>query len=257
MNIIKSFIICLSMYSTIPMVNISWEEKSMKYIFFFLPVIGVILGLLEFLVLLMCDYFQVSSILYAGLSTALIILFTGGIHMDGYIDTIDALSSHGDSKKRQEILKDPHTGAFAIIYTVVYFILIFSTFENLYESISLPLLIIIFSLSRIFVLFLIANTKSAYNTGLLFTFSKNKNGKILSFYGLILLLLLSIFIFYYFHIYYLVMVMVLLIISSIILSFYFNKKFGGLSGDLAGFSVCIYELIILLASSIFGVSLWI
>ena len=53
------------------------------------------------------------------------------------------------------------------------------------------------------------------------------------------------------------MVMVLLIISSIILSFYFNKKFGGLSGDLAGFSVCIYELIILLASSIFGVSLWI
>ena len=32
---------------------------------------------------------------------------TGGIHLDGYADTCDALSSYGDREKKLEILKDP------------------------------------------------------------------------------------------------------------------------------------------------------
>ena len=40
---------------------------------------------------------------------------TGGIHLDGYADTCDALSSYGDTAKKLEILKDPHCGAFAVI----------------------------------------------------------------------------------------------------------------------------------------------
>ncbi len=43
----------------------------------------------------------------------------GGIHLDGYADTCDALSSYGDREKKLEILKDPHCGAFAVIRCAV------------------------------------------------------------------------------------------------------------------------------------------
>lgn len=33
----------------------------------------------------------------------------------GFADTIDAVSSYKDREKKLEILKDPHTGAFAVI----------------------------------------------------------------------------------------------------------------------------------------------
>ena len=43
--------------------------------------------------------------------------------MDGFIDTSDAAASYADKGKRLEILKDPHIGAFSVIYAAVYFVL--------------------------------------------------------------------------------------------------------------------------------------
>ena len=50
-------------------------------------------------------------------------LVTGGIHMDGFMDTMDAVHSYGDRTKKLEILKDPHLGAFAVICAAVYLLL--------------------------------------------------------------------------------------------------------------------------------------
>ena len=51
------------------------------------------------------------------------VLVTGGIHMDGFLDTTDALSSWQPREKKLEILKDSHAGAFAIIMGCSYFVL--------------------------------------------------------------------------------------------------------------------------------------
>ena len=63
MGLIKSFLICLSMYTTIPVPQISWDNKNMKYIFFMLPLVGIMLGLIEYLIYLFAVYFNISSIL--------------------------------------------------------------------------------------------------------------------------------------------------------------------------------------------------
>ena len=51
---------------------------------------------------------------------------TGGIHLDGYADTCDALCSYGDTQKKLDILKDPHCGAFAVIRLCSYFVAYFA-----------------------------------------------------------------------------------------------------------------------------------
>ena len=48
---------------------------------------------------------------------------TGGFHMDGFMDTKDALSSYQGKEKKLEILKDPHIGAFAVIHLLSYLLL--------------------------------------------------------------------------------------------------------------------------------------
>jgi len=45
--------------------------------------------------------------------------------MDGFCDTADALASNAGVQKRQEILHDPHSGAFAIIAVALYLLVFF------------------------------------------------------------------------------------------------------------------------------------
>ena len=52
--------------------------------------------------------------------TLLPILVTGGIHMDGFCDTCDALASHGDREKKLAIMKDSNAGAFAVLGCACY-----------------------------------------------------------------------------------------------------------------------------------------
>ena len=184
-------------------------------------------------------------------------LLTGGIHLDGYADTIDAVFCHGDIEKRRQVLSDAHTGAFAVIYTILYFMVMFASFENMYgENISVFIFILVFTISRILSLILIALVPSSVNRGLLYIFSSKENKKSLLIYAssflLVFIFLTYILMGYKFMI---ILLLILLIISTILIR-YFNKVFGGISGDLAGFSICVYEISALLSCSISRLVLW-
>jgi adenosylcobinamide-GDP ribazoletransferase len=77
------------------------------------------------------------------------IAITGGIHLDGFCDTSDALASHAEPERRREILKDPHTGAFAVINVAVYIVAYFALAACLPHDIRAERLLAIgFVLSR-------------------------------------------------------------------------------------------------------------
>ncbi len=252
MGLVKSFLLCFSIFTTIPVPNIKWEEKYMKNMLFFLPFIGIVLGIVEYAVFIVSVKYDLSSILYAAFSTTLIILFTGGIHLDGYADTVDAVSCHGDMEKRKMILQDAHTGAFALIYTVIYILLVFAAFENMYKELELIMLITAFTISRIVVLILIFYTKPAAQSGLLYNFVKNNNKKVLIIYSMVFLSVLLFFYTYSMDSFSGVGLLFILILLTFYLRLYFNKTFGGISGDLAGFSICLYEAVSLLFISVIG-----
>ena len=62
------------------------------------------------------------------------VFVTGGIHVDGLLDTSDALSSWQERSRRLEILKDSHAGAFAVITAAVYFIAWYGAYSQLFNS---------------------------------------------------------------------------------------------------------------------------
>lgn len=130
---LKSLIVAFSTYSKFPMPKIKWDEKSMKYSMCFFPLVGAVIGLCSVLCLYGLRVLGIGTVMTASLLTALPLLLSGGIHMDGFLDTMDAKSSYLPTEEKLRILKDPHTGAFAIISGLVYILLCFGGFCEVTE----------------------------------------------------------------------------------------------------------------------------
>ena len=124
MKWIHSLGIAFSMYSKIPVPKVRWTNEAMQYTFCFFPLVGVAEGALLWgmgMVLYgLRDRNRLPAIFVAIVLTILPLLVTGGIHMDGFLDTTDARRSYQEPEKKLAILKDPHTGAFALIGLGVY-----------------------------------------------------------------------------------------------------------------------------------------
>ena len=114
-SLFRSFAIAFSMYSKIPMPQFTWEKEDMKYSIVFFPLIGAVLFAVIGIIRCLGAIFDMGSIPTGLFMMAAIVLITGGIHVDGYMDCSDAFSSYADREKKLEILKDPHIGAFAVI----------------------------------------------------------------------------------------------------------------------------------------------
>ena len=118
MTILQTIAVAFAMFSALPVPQFEWNQKNMRYALCAFPLIGLVIGALWCL----CGALPLPVPVQVVGFCLLPVLVTGGIHLDGYADTSDALSSYGDREKKLEILKDPHCGAFAVIRLCTYFL---------------------------------------------------------------------------------------------------------------------------------------
>ena len=117
MIVFQTVAVALAMFSALPVPQFDWNEKNMRYALCAFPLVGVICGALWCL----CGALPLPDAAHAAGFCLIPVWVTGGIHLDGYADTCDALASYGDTAKKLAILKDPHCGAFAVIRLCSYF----------------------------------------------------------------------------------------------------------------------------------------
>ena len=118
----NNFKVAFAMFSKIPMPRADWTKENMKYMFCFFPFIGTVIGILTMAVAWLGLRFGYEPGFVTVVLVLIPVLVTGGIHVDGLLDTSDALSSWQERSRRLEILKDSHAGAFAVITAAVYFV---------------------------------------------------------------------------------------------------------------------------------------
>ena len=123
MHVLKGLVIAFASYTRIPMPQVDWSEENRRWSMCFFPLIGVAVGGLIWLWLALCDGLHIGPFLRGAIGAVLPLLVTGGIHMDGFMDVTDAMSSWQTKEKRLEILKDSHVGAFAVIACGTYLLL--------------------------------------------------------------------------------------------------------------------------------------
>lgn len=251
-KIAKAFIVAFSMYSKIPMPGFKWDSDDMKYHFCFFPFIGAVIGVLEFAWLKAFINFQFDRILFNLFAVAIPVLTTGGIHLDGFIDTMDALHSYQDREKKLEILKDPHVGAFGIICLVMYFVITIGFLFAATKFIAYICICFSFIISRALSGISVCVFKKAKSQGMAFSSGMNLNRNIVV---TVLALETAAAIgamFYLCNGNFLFPTVTVSVIGLVFLYYCFmsRKNFGGITGDLAGFLVCSAESAVVVSSGI-------
>ena len=110
----NAFCMCYGMFTALPCPYRPWDEDARDMMLVCLPIVGALLGLL-WAALGALGMMWLTPALRAALIAALPWLLTGFIHLDGYMDTCDAILSWRPLEQRLHILKDVHTGAFAVV----------------------------------------------------------------------------------------------------------------------------------------------
>ncbi|MDO4522338.1 MAG: adenosylcobinamide-GDP ribazoletransferase [Eubacteriales bacterium] len=240
MNLIYALMIAFAMYSKIPMPRVDWRKERMRYCLCFFPAIGAVIGVLMILWMRFGMYLVGNKSFHTAVLILIPVLVTGGIHLDGFLDTSDALSSYKSVEEKLEILKDSNAGAFAVIMGCCYFVLDFGVYSAVRIE-AMEILAVGFVLSRAFSAFAIVNFKKAKTSGLAALFSDMAQKQTITVACVIYAAACALVMLY------LSVPMGLAAIGMCGLSFlaYYRmayRKFGGMTGDLAGFFVQVCEL---------------
>lgn len=248
-SMINGLFIAFSMYSKIPVPQASWTEKNMRYALCFFPLVGAVLGGIGYGLYYLFVWSGLPAMLTAALVTVLPVLYTGGIHLDGFCDTVDAISSRQPRERKLEILKDSHAGAFAIIWCAVYFVAYFAAASVL--SLELyAIFALAYTFERALSAFSVINFRSA-KEGLVSTFRNAGQRTVVTVFSILWLaaaaagcvllspLLGSI-------------ALACGLVAYLLCVAAMYAMFGGISGDLAGWTVQVIEIVMLLAVAIGG-----
>lgn len=241
---INSFLIVVSFISIIPVPKKSipgWNSKSLRYFCIMLPVAGILFSFLWFILwFMLCRLVMLSDILRGFMMMIFTLALTGGLHMDGLMDTCDAVFSRRDRDTRLKILSDTHAGSFAVMGCMIIFVagtLLFSELLAYHVHTGIITLSFIPAYSRLGMSFILVNLPFAKDSGLavMLGSSRNKRDNIL-----LVIMLLS------FSLFTSKIIPVIMIIFTFLWGKLCMKIFGGITGDLLGAFVELSEVIMLM-----------
>ena len=241
MTILRSIIMALSLFTRIPMPTLDWQKNNMSFALAALPLIGLIIGALYCLWFWVCSVFAAGTLFFAVGLTLIPVLVTGGIHLDGFCDTVDALSSRASKERKREILKDPHAGVFAIIGIAVYLLISLALYTELERSFDHILLLgsaVVLSRALGGLASLVFPTTA---TGNLLDTLRDKSSK-----RVILVLIVWAVLAFAFALYINLVGALVVAAAALLVTLYVRvmsqRQFGGISGDLIGYLIQLVEL---------------
>lgn len=246
----NSFKIAFSMFSKIPMLQAEWTKKNMQYMFCFFPFIGLVIGALTWAVAFLGNMYSFNSAFVCSLLVILPVLVTGGIHVDGLLDTSDAMSSWQERSRRLEILKDSNAGAFAVITACVFFVAEFGAYNQIWtEPKSILVVSVGFMVSRCLSGIGVVTIPKAREDGTVAEFSRSAQDVRVRTVLVIYLVLLLIFLLFCSPV-----TGGAAFLSALLVFAYYRhmamKYFGGTTGDLAGFFLCTCEAVMLVVTAV-------
>ena len=149
----SSLFAAIGFLTVIPMPRVG--EGALAWARMWFPVVGLAIGGL----LAGFDYvlregfwaltdFGFPSLLLAALVIAFLLIITRALHLDGFMDTCDALFGGANAERRLEIMRDSRLGAFAVAGALCLFLISFAAIVSLWPPGRFWALLLIPCLSR-------------------------------------------------------------------------------------------------------------
>lgn len=250
MTVIKSFFITFSLYSSIPVPQFTWKEEDMKYVLCFFPWVGAVIGALVYLWGRFCNHCAVGTLCYSLIGTAIPLIITGGFHVDGFMDTMDAFHSYQPRERKLEILKDSHIGAFSVIMLGTYALLYVGAFSEIRDIKPLAVVSAGFVLARVLSGIGVVTFPSAKKEGMLFLFASTSHKRIVV--SVLVIQGITCIVFMLWQSCFYGIAAVLAAVAAFTYYYYRTRKeLGGITGDTAGYFVVLCEGCMMIVISVF------
>ncbi len=249
MSVFRALIIAFSLYSKIPMPHMEWKDEDMRWVMIFFPLVGVVIGAIGYLWLALCNMIEVGGIARTLVLAALPVIITGGFHVDGFMDTMDALHSYAPRERKLEILKDSHVGAFAVIMALLWSAIYIAALSEI-DNLSVYLVLAAgYVLSRILSALAVIRWPKASPDGNVSYMARTSSDRVVSIILLAELIMAAIFLISQGA----CSIPVFAGAAGSYAYYYYKsrKEFGGTSGDLAGWFVVICEVIVAVLAAVF------
>jgi len=142
------FLAALSFLTVIPLPRrreVSPEQVGRSIGYF--PVVGIIIGLilagLYWLLRLVLP-----SAVVSGLLLVCLVVLTGGLHLDGFVDTCDGIAGHKTPEARRQVMRDSRAGAFGIVGVCCLLIVKYVSLNSVPDSLMMMTLVLMPVVSR-------------------------------------------------------------------------------------------------------------
>lgn len=242
-NFVNNFLLYFQFLTRIPIKkNLNCSEKNFRDGIYFFPIVGLSMGLLQWLVFKGGSYFFSANITAIFVMLAPIIM-TGGLHVDGLGDVFDGFFCFkGDSQKLLEVMKDSRIGTYACIAIFVDLLLRFALISAIIDSGHTNILILSPVIARLSVVYICTIGKRAKKISSANVYIKNTNFKVvmISFIisGIIGNFCLGI-------VKSLILIAGALFIATMF-NIFCNRRIGGLNGDTLGCNFEIVDIFVML-----------
>lgn len=246
MKYLKSFLLSLQFLTIINIKNDApIDEKSFGRSVIFLPLIGLLIGVL--LVITSKILFAILPVLISdAIVLIVLIIITGGLHVDGFADTIDGFAGGKNKDDILRIMKDSRIGTFGVVGIVMLLLTKYLSIYSLQEDTKYLVLIAMPVIGRWSVLPMGLFFKYARiegGTGKIFAESIRLKefiiGTIMALAIIIPLFRLKGF-----------LMLAVIFIVTLLIGRYSKRKINGITGDVFGATIEINELIILILSQL-------
>lgn len=245
----KGFVTAFSTYSRIPMPVISWEQENLRYALCFFPWVGAVVGVGIWCFWVAARKLELGVVCTSLMGAAIPLFITGGFHLDGFMDAMDAFCSCGERERKLEILKDAHIGAFSVIMTLLCGMVYVSAFSEIRGREDMA----VFGCG-----FVLARTLSGLS--LLYLPGVGKNGLLAAFAGAADKSLVRAVLWGYLALCVGVMFYIKPVTGGLVLaaaagSFWYYRRrslreLGGITGDMAGYFVVLCETAMAVAAAV-------
>ncbi len=240
----KQFLIALQFLTILPVkINSAIKEEDFGKSLIYFPLVGTIIG--TFLAITLLIFTTLPYLVTSALISGVNILVTGGIHLDGFIDSCDGLYGQKSKVRALEIMRDSHIGAIGAIYLFVLLIIKFAIIASIRFNILWKILILMPAFGRCTQVLSCYLSKYARNEGKAKYFIEHIGKKEFLYGSLFTIIIFTIF----FNIKGLILFFLSIAPIYLIIN-YIKKRIDGMTGDTIGAVSEIGEVVFLLFSLI-------
>ena len=241
MKLITGLFMAWGNFLSVPCPCKKWDSDLKNYMLACLPSVGLIIGLLWAAACLLLIWIGTPFLVLSFIMTFLLFALCGFMHLDGFMDCCDAIMSRRPMEEKQRILKDSHCGAFSVV-SLVFMILGFYSMISTSLSMGLDFvdLCIIPVISRaaagVNVILRKPLGHSQYSLGAGADDKKQKKNALIIMSVQVIIFGAAAMVFATDRIPTLT-VMAAAALGSYLSAVFAKRKLGGMSGDIAGFSI--------------------